>query len=251
VRGFRVLSDLSIDLGDRLRVFGAGVDARLEGRLALRGRLPDAPRLTGTVRIAQGTWSGFGQKLEIERGQLVFSGPVDNPAIDIVAYRRYLPVEAGVSLSGTARQPKVTLVSKPDVPEQEKLSWLVLGTGTDTARNNNQTAALAAAGALLAGPNSGLPGPGLIQSFGLDVVSIRTGQVGSTGEGGSASTSAQDSIVTLGKRLTDRLFVSYEQSVRGLQNIVRLQYEISERLSARIKAGTENAVNLVWTYRYD
>lgn len=249
-RGFRVVSDVTIDLGEAFRVFGAGLEARLEGPLTLRGRLPEAPRLTGTVRIAQGTYTGFGQKLEIERGELVFSGPVDNPAIDIVAYRRFLPVEAGVSLTGTARQPKVTLVSKPDVPEQEKLSWLVLGTGSDTARSNNQTAALAAAGALLAGPE-GSRGPGLVQSVGLDVVSVRTGQLGSTGEGGSASTSAQDSIVTLGKRLTDRLFVSYEQSVRGLQNLVRLQYEITERLSARVKAGTGNAFNLVWTWRYD
>ena len=250
-KGFRVQSTLAIDLGDRFRVFGAGVDARLEGQLRLQGRLPDAPRLTGTVRIAQGTYTGFGQKLEIERGDLVFSGPVDNPAIDIVAYRRYLPVEAGVSLTGTARQPKVTLVSRPEVSEPEKLSWLVLGTGSDTARSSNQSAALAAAGLLLAGVSPASTGPGLVQRLGLDVVSIRSGPVGSTGEAGSAAASAQDSIVTLGKRLTERLFVSYEQSVRGLQNLVRLQYEISERLSARLKAGTENAINLVWTWRYD
>ena len=55
----------------------------------LRRTLPDAPRLTGTVRIVQGTWTGFGQKLEIERGTLVFSGPVDNPALD-TAIAEYL-----------------------------------------------------------------------------------------------------------------------------------------------------------------
>jgi len=251
-KGFRILSNMEIDLGEKFRVFGAGVDARLEGRLVLRGRLPDAPRLTGTVKIVQGTWTGFGQKLEIERGTLVFSGPVDNPALDIVAYRRYLPVEAGVSVSGTARVPKLALVSKPDVPEAEKLSWLVLGTGSDNSRTGAQTVALqAAAASILASADSNAKMPSLAQTFGLDVVAIRTGQVGSTGESGSASTSAQDSIVTLGKRLTDRLFVSYEQSLRGLQNLVRLQYEITGRLSLRGSAGTRNAVDLLWQYRYD
>ena len=251
-RGFRIRSNVEIDLGDRLRVFGAGFEARLEGRLVLRGRLPDAPRLTGTVRIAQGTWTGFGQKLEIERGTLVFTGPVDNPAIDVVAYRRYLPVEAGVSLTGTARVPKLALVSRPDVPEPEKLSWLVLGTGTDTSRSGAQTVALqAAAATLLASGDPNAKMPSLASTFGLDVVSIRTGQVGNTGESGSASTSAQDSIVTLGKRITERLFVSYEQSLRGLQNLLRLQYEITERLSVRGSAGTRTAVDLLWQFRYD
>jgi translocation and assembly module TamB len=254
-RGFRIASDLEIDLGERLRVFGAGVDARLEGRLALRGRLPDAPRLFGTVRIVQGTYTGFGQRLEIDRGNLVFSGPVDNPAIDITAYRRFLPVEAGVALTGTARQPRLALISRPDVPDPEKLSWLVLGVGGDASRSGGQGAALqAAAASLLASTDPNFNPGGFASNFGLDVISVRTGQVGGSGgigAGGTASTSAQDSIVTLGKRLTERLFVSYEQSLRGLQNLLRLQYQVSERLSARLRVGTENAAELLWTYRYD
>ena len=251
-RGFRIQSNLQIDLGDRFKVWGAGVDARLAGQLTLRGRLPDAPRLTGTVRIVQGTYTGFGQKLEIEQGTLVFSGPVDNPAIDVVAYRRYLPVEAGVALSGTARAPRLTLVSKPDVPEQDKLSWLVLGVGADTARSGGQSAALqAAAATILASTDPNRASPGIASSFGLDVLSIRSGPSGSTGSTSSSAANAQDTVVTLGKRLSQRLFVSYEQSLRGLENLVRLQYEITERLSARLRAGTQNAVDLLWIYRYD
>lgn len=251
-RGFAVLADLAIDLGDRLRVFGAGLDARLAGRLQLTGRIPDAPRLAGTVRIVEGSYTAFGRKLEIERGTLVFSGPVDNPAIDIAAYRRFLPVEAGVQLTGTARVPQLALVSKPDVPEADKLSWLVLGTAADASRSGAESAALqAAAATLFARGNPNAPAPDFARTFGLDVLSIRTGQAGTTGEGGAATNSAQDSIVTLGKRLTDRLFISYEQSLRGLQNLVRLQYEITERLSARARAGTSNGLDLLWTLRYD
>jgi translocation and assembly module TamB len=204
------------------------------------------------VRVVQGTYTGFGQKLEIERGTLVFSGPVDNPAIDIAAYRRYLPVEAGVALTGTARTPRIALVSKPDVPDPDKLSWLVLGVGSDTARSGGESAALqTAAATLLAAADPNASGPGFASTFGLDVLSIRTSQVGSSGDTGSTAASAQDSIVTLGKRMTERLFVSYEQSLRGLQNLLRLQYEITERLQVRTRVGSQNAVDLLWTYRYD
>jgi translocation and assembly module TamB len=231
-RGFRILSDLQIDLGDRLRVFGAGLEARLAGQLTLRGRLPDAPRLDGTVRIVQGMYTGFGQKLEIERGTLVFSGAV----------------EAGVAITGTAQVPKLTLVSKPDVPEQDKLSWLVLGVPADSA--GSQGAALGAAAALIASSDPRAPSFNVASTVGLDVLSIRSGQTGGLGSSSAASL-AQDSIVTLGKRLTDRLFVSYEQSLRGLQNLFRLQYEITERFSIRARVGTSNAIDLLWTKRYD
>jgi translocation and assembly module TamB len=252
--GFRILSDLEIDLGDRFRVFGSGVEARLAGAVTLSGELPNDPRLNGTVRVVQGTYTGFGQKLQIERGTLVFNGPVDNPAIDIVAYRRYLPVEAGVALTGTANTPRLDLVSRPDVPEADKLSWLVLGIGSETARTGGEAAALqAAAATVLAASDSPFARRGgLAGTFGLDVLSIRTEQAGASGaQGADSSTSAQDSIVTLGKRLSDRLFVSYEQSVRGVQNLLRLQYEITDRLSVRLKTGTDSSVDLLWTYRYD
>ena len=247
-RGFRIQSNMQIDLGDAFRVFGAGLNARLTGLLELRGRLPDAPRLTGTVRIAEGTYTGFGQNLEIERGTLVFSGPIDNPALDITAYRRFLPVEAGVALTGTARTPRLTLVSKPDVPEADKLSWLVLGMASDPSRGGQDAAMQAAAILLESAGNPNASTPSIASTVGLDVLSVRSSQVGS---GGSGSTSVQDTVVTLGKRLTRSLFVSYEQSLRGLQNLFRLQYEVTERLSVRARVGTENAVDLVWTRRYD
>jgi len=247
-RGFRIQSNMQIDLGDAFKVFGAGLNARLTGLLELRGRLPDAPRLTGTVRIAEGTYTGFGQNLEIERGTLVFSGAIDNPALDITAYRRFLPVEAGVALTGTARTPRLTLVSKPDVPEADKLSWLVLGMASDPSRGGQDAALQAAAILLESAGNPNASTPSIASTVGLDVLSVRSSQVGS---GGSGSTSVQDTVVTLGKRLTRSLFVSYEQSLRGLQNLFRLQYEVTERLSVRARVGTENAVDLVWTRRYD
>jgi translocation and assembly module TamB len=253
-RGFRVRANLTIDLGDNLRVFGNGLDSRLAGQLTLSGQVPDAMRLNGTVRTVGGTFTGFGQRLEIETGRLVFSGPVDDPAIEIVAYRRFLPVEAGVKLTGTARQPRLSLVSRPDVPDADKLSWLVLGTGADTARGGGETAALqAAAATLLATADPSLSSAGFASTLGFDVLSIRTGQVGAVGDASSssASQSAQDTVVTVGKRLTDRLLVTYEQSLRGLQNLLRLQYEVSERLLTRVGVGTRNTVDVLWTHRYD
>jgi translocation and assembly module TamB len=248
--GFRVVSDLQIDLGDRLRVFGSGLDAQLRGELRLTGRLPEAPKLHGTVRTRSGTYRGLGQVLQIERGTLVFSGDIEDPAIDLLAWRRFQPVEAGVSLAGTARRPLLTLVSRPDVPEPDKLSWLVLGTAFDASRTGQNAALQAAAALLVSGADARSPLRGLVSGLGLDVLTVRTSTAGA-GDTATSGTFAQDSIITLGKRLTDRIFLSYEQSLRGLQNLFRLQYQITDRLTVRARAGSDQSLDLIWSRRYD
>ncbi|MFZ9405606.1 MAG: translocation/assembly module TamB domain-containing protein [Burkholderiaceae bacterium] len=243
-------AELQVDLGETLRVYGAGLETRLAGQVRLSGRLPDAVRVEGTVRTRAGTWKGFGQDLQIERGTLVFSGDLEDPAIDIVAWRRYQPVEAGVELAGTARRPVLTLVSRPEVPDPDKLSWLVLGTAFDTTRGGQNAALQTAAAVLVAGTDAASPIRSLASNFGLDLLTLRTAPAGASDAGASGSF-AQDSIVTLGKRLSERLFLSYEQSLRGLQNLVRLQYQISDRLNLRARAGSQTGVDLIWSRRYD
>jgi translocation and assembly module TamB len=249
-RGLRVQSDLQIDLGEQLRVHGAGLETRLVGQLRLSGQLPDAVRVEGRVQTRAGVWRGFGQDLQIERGTLVFTGELEDPAIDVVAWRRYQPVEAGVELSGTARRPLLTLVSRPEVPDPDKLSWLVLGTAFDTTRGGQNAALQAAAAVLVAGTDAASPIRNIASNFGLDLLTLRTAPAGAS-DAGAAGSFAQDSIVTLGKRLTERLFLSYEQSLRGLQNLFRLQYQINERLNVRARAGSQTGVDLIWSRRYD
>src|SRR5690606_2924863 len=146
--------------------------------LELRGTLPANPLAYGTVRVAEGTYSAYGQQLQITRGRVVFDGPIDNPVLDIVAMRTGLPVEAGVAVTGTVLSPRVRLVSNPEVPDAEKLSWLVLGVGFDDARSGAQMAALRAAAASLMGSSGEGASGGLAQSLGLDVLTIRSATAG-------------------------------------------------------------------------
>ena len=104
----------------------------------------------GTIRAVAGTYYAFGQRLDIDRGQLLFDGPANNPALDVVALRKNLAVEAGIELTGTVKVPRVRLVSNPPVPDNEKLSWLLTGQGLDRA-NRADLAALSAASASLLG----------------------------------------------------------------------------------------------------
>jgi translocation and assembly module TamB len=261
----RLSAELEVDLGQKLRVVGGGVDARLEGLLSLKGTLPQQPRAVGLVTVKEGTYLAYGQKLEVSRGILRFQGEFDNPSLDLVAVRRFLPVEPGVQVTGTALSPRIKLTSTPDVSDAEKLSWLVLGTGIDDARTGTQTLALQQAAFSLLGNEEGGLSSSIAKVFGLDVLTLGTarsaapsevigrglGPLGTNPSQAASNATVQQNVLTIGKRLSSRVFVSYEQGLRGVWNLLRIQYDISNRLSLRAQTGTENAIDLLLFHWFD
>ncbi len=99
--------DLEVALGRDFRFSGEGLETRLAGNLKIATAANGTLSTRGTIRAVDGSYFVFGQKLIIDRGRLIFDGPADNPALDIVALRKNLAVEAGVEVSGTVRTPRV------------------------------------------------------------------------------------------------------------------------------------------------
>jgi len=244
----RVEPDVSVDLdlGSQFDVRGRGLQTRLSGQLTVRSTpAVPTPRVLGEVRAVNGTYRAYGQQLAIETGVLRFTGPYDDPTLDIVAIRpqaRDATQRVGVQISGTAQVPRVRLISTPELPDSEKLAWLVLGrpaSGAGAEAAVLQQAALA----LLAG-NDGALGGGLAGALGLDELSYR-------GEGTGADGATTTGAVTLGKRLSNQLYVSYERSLAGAMGTVSIFYDISRLLTLRARAGEENALDLIFTVQYD
>ena len=178
VRDLPLVLDLEVALGRDFRFSGEGLDTRLAGRVHVTTTPAGTLAAKGTIRAVAGTYDAFGQRLVIDRGRLLFDGPVDNPALDVVALRKNLAVEAGVELTGTVKVPRVRLVSNPPVPDGEKLSWLLTGQGLDRA-SRNDLAVLGAASASLLGQNKKPITTQIANTVGLDDISVRdTGGVG-------------------------------------------------------------------------
>jgi translocation and assembly module TamB len=230
---------VQLDLGERLRLRGRGLDTRLTGRLAItapKGRLA----LNGTVRAADGQYAAYGQKLEIKRGVVAFSGELENPRLDILAERPNLDVEVGVQVEGTAQAPRVRLVSKPEMADYDKLSWLLLGRASDGLGSNDTALLQRAALAILAGEDQGLDAQ-LLSRIGLDEFSLRQVDSGDV----------RETVVTLGKQLSRRWFVGYERSVNDTTGNWQLIYRAAQRFTLRAQSGDDNSLDAIWTWRWN
>lgn len=239
---FSPLIDILIDLGDNFRFRGAGADILLAGQLGIKSE-PLAPmRATGTVRVVDGTYEAFGRKLDIERGIINFNGPVDNPNINIRALRRNQEVEAGVEVTGTVRLPRVRLVSEPNVPDEDKLSWLMFGYGAESAGSGQQRQLSGGAlGGAALGMIGGKAGKNVVSHFGIDEFSI----------GPSTAGLNDQQVVSIGKSVTDKISVGYEQSLTSASNVVKLTYAISRRWSLIAKGGSINGLSVLFNRRFN
>ncbi|MCL2590169.1 MAG: translocation/assembly module TamB domain-containing protein [Betaproteobacteria bacterium] len=255
--GIAIAGNISVDLGRALYLSAFGVDTRLVGKLDVGLRPFELPRVLGVIRTVGGTWRGYGQHLKVERGVITFQGEAANPAINIAAMRRGLEVEAGVMITGDARRPQVKLVSEPAVPEHEKLSWLILGRAPD-AGGRDMALLLPAAQALFGSSGGGMT-EDIGNKLGFDTFTIGQGELNSMRRnatskvvgGGSridAGPTTESEVVTIGKRLTNDLSLSFEQSLGGAESLVKLTYQFSRELSLIARGGTDNALDLYFTY---
>ncbi len=235
---------MTVDLGNRFYLKGKGLDTRLEGNIQVVSAQDNRLRIFGTINTVNGTYSAFGQKLMIAKGEVMFSGPVENPTLNILAVRRFPQTEdvteVGVSIRGSAQSPRVRLVSTPEVSDTEKLSWLVLGDSGGERGDNQQRALIAtAAAALLSTEQSGGLPSQLASTIGLDDIDI------------SSSSELDETVLSLTKRISSRLYLSYEQGLTGAISLIKLRYIISRHLSLVGQTGTITAVDLFYDWRFD
>jgi len=234
--------DLNVDLelGSNLTIAMHGLEGKLGGRVNLATTKDGELRAYGRLQTLNATFYAYGQKLQVDPGIVIFDGPLDNPALQITAWRRNQAVEAGVQISGTVRAPRVQLVSQPAVSEGERLSWLVLGRAPTDATKADLGLLQAAAGALLARGDSMPLDRRIARSFGLDEISFR------------GSGEVQDRVLAVGKRFSDKLYLSYEQGIGTVtSSLVKLDYALSRRWSARIETGTSTGGGIFYRFSWD
>ncbi len=232
-----VAIDLRVTLGEGLRIKGRGLDAGLRGELRVTapgGRLA----VVGTVRAENGTYAAYGQKLTIDRGLIAFSGPVENPRLDIEATRPNLDVRVGVAVTGSAANPRVRLFSEPELSEIDKLSWLVMGRASDGLGRTDTALLQRAALALLAGEGGG-PTDAITKALGLDEISVRQ----TDGE-------VRETVIALGKQLSKRWYVGYERGLNATTGSFQLIYRVAQRFTLRAQTGDDNSLDVIWTWRW-
>lgn len=241
---------LDVDLGPRFYLTGYGVNSGLIGQLTIH-MIDGQLTALGALNTRGGAVEMYGQRLQLRRGTITFQGDIANPILDIQALRTGLSVEAGVKVGGTARKPKIDLISVPDVSELEKLSWLLFGHGPD--EGGGDLAFLVSVGSSFLGD-----GEPFYRKFGIDELSVRSGELGGAGSilpANSVASSLESDIndaerrfIQASKTLSSDITVSVRQALSDTGTVGRATYKLTRRLTAELSVGTVSGLALIYRW---
>jgi translocation and assembly module TamB len=232
---FVVHSEVRIAMGDDVRVDAFGLQGRILGGVGTTTQTGETPIGRGELSVDEGRYEALGQKLEINRGRLLFdASPLDDPGLDIEARRRIETTTVGLNVRGTLQEPRLTFFSDPSMPQSQIVSYLLTGktidsmTGSDASSVNSARDSLAMQG-------GGFLASQLGRRIGLEEVGVES-TVDSAGQANTA--------LVLGKFLSPRLFVSYGISLTEAMNTLKLRYTISDKWVFKTEAGEEQSADL-------
>lgn len=126
--------EVAVNLGDNIIVGMGNFLVTLEGGVEVLKDYHNPIGAKGVVAVEGGDLSIYGQRLTLDKGQVLFSGGViTNPSLDVQASRRVVvdrserQASVGVRVTGTVKRPRIRLFSTPAMDDLEVASYLFLG----------------------------------------------------------------------------------------------------------------------------
>ena len=234
--------DVSISVPSTLRIENRAIQLEATANLDLRGTY-DRPVLVGRAEIVRGYASFEGRRYQVTRGSIDFNNPTRiDPFIDIETETRIrVPDQTyrvNVRAVGTMNRLSVEFSSDPPLAEVEVAGLLFgdLAPGQDVEFRQyasvtpQQQLLQERATRALTGTLSAQVGRVVEQTFGVDTFQLTPSLVDPNAQSSRLDPAAR---LTIGKRLSDRVYLTYSRSLSSStrDQIILLEYDQTDRFS--------------------
>lgn len=230
---YPLYADIRVNLSEQISVSAFGFEGNLAGSLRLIEQPNRALTASGSVRVTEGFYELYGQRLEIDRGSLIYNGgSVDNPGLDLRVVRAKENimstenVTVGAQITGTLTEPDFQMFSTPAMPDSEVLSYLILGRGSGTTSGSGDNMQLQAL-IMLGSKGTEVIGQPLQEIFGLDEFGI------------DSTMNPQDTSFYIGKYLSPKLYVKYGVGLFENTNTFLIRYFLTDNILIESTASGE------------
>lgn len=240
-------ADIGIDLGDDINFRGFGAVIPLAGALNITQSGQGVMRAKGVVQVSRRTnIDAFGQKLELNYGQVRFNGDVMKPNISIEAVKVIDDNTIGVRVKGSTESPNITVFNNAGLTQQQAMNALVTGrinNGSATQISEQGFKSQVTNNLAAAGLNFGLSGTRNItnqigQAFGLQSLTVE------------ASGNSEDTNVNVTGYVSPDLYIRYGVGVFNAQNSLSIRYQLTRRVYVEATSAAENVVDVVYSWQF-
>lgn len=262
--------NLQFVLGDHVHLNYQELKTKLKGRLAISQVPHYQPTASGIIHLINGEYHAYGTTLTIEDGRVIYTGgSLSNPGLSIQAtkslntvsmeggntqfgnadlhpiYAGNQTLTVGLKINGTLSQPSIVLFSSPaGLSQNDILSYLLTGYPQSGVGQSNL--AFLGASSLLK-LNNGKKSKALTEKLN-QLTKHADVNVGSTQVyNPETNTTSTTTTVSVGKKLSKDLYLSYRMGLFAPVSILNLKYQLNKHFAIQSEASSmENAVDLMY-----
>ncbi|STW80748.1 Family of uncharacterised function (DUF490) [Klebsiella michiganensis] len=237
--GIPINSNLTIHVGNNVRLDAFGLKARLTGDLKV-AQDKQGLGLNGQINIPEGRFHAYGQDLIVRKGELLFSGPPDQPLLNIEAIRNPDATEddviAGVRRDRLGRSAESGDFLRSGDVAAGALSYLLRGQGLGSGQSDSaaMTSMLIGMGVAQSGQVVGKIG----ETFGVSNLALDTEGVGDSSQ-----------VVVSGYVLPG-LQVKYGVGIFDSLATLTLRYRLMPKLYMEAVSGVDQALDLLYQFEF-
>ncbi|WP_236840113.1 translocation/assembly module TamB domain-containing protein [Blochmannia endosymbiont of Camponotus nipponensis] len=236
-----VSSDINVRLGNDVHFNGFGLRMKLRGNLGIRYN-NNHIALTGNVDIPSGHFQAYGQNLIIKKGQLLFSGAINQPYLDVEAVCDSSNIKngsvIGIRVTGIFSQLKIeTFSNSLSFSPQEVISYLFdRNNNVVTSNTDANLATSLLIGASIKSSEKLINKIGKV--FGVQELTLNTQDFGIA------------SWVALSGYIAPGLQIKYGVSIFDLLTIITARYCLCSQLYLEVTSGSNQAIDVLYKFAF-
>jgi hypothetical protein len=260
-----IATDLTLDLGDNTKFYGFGLTSYITGKLHIQNQPLKIALANGKLYFKGGMYTAYGKHFSITNDSNISynNTPITSPDLFITAHYKIpaalslsmaAPTMLGVSILGKLQDPKLTLISNPNLSQGDILSYIILGQPINDSTNSNGSDELSKA-ALFFVVNGG--SDVVLQDL-KDKLGITDLSVGNINNDyilnsqlqqiSNQGTGQNNTAIFVGKALTPSFYVSYGIGVFSGEQEFNARYTLTKNWSVRTDhTSIDTGADLVYT----
>ncbi|URJ23144.1 translocation/assembly module TamB domain-containing protein [Blochmannia endosymbiont of Camponotus sp. C-003] len=234
-------SNINVCLGNDVNFNGLGLRAKLRGNLEIEYN-NNHLALTGHIDIPSGFFQAYGQNLMIQKGQLLFSGAINQPYIDIEAICDPSSIKegsiVGTRITGTFSQPKIEILSNSLSLSSKEITSYLLGDSKNAIIFNTDTNIVTSLliGASVRNSEKFINKIGKV--FGVQGLTLNTQDIGTA------------PLVALSGYIAPGFQINYGIGIFDLLTTITARYHLCSQLYLEVTSGSnQQAIDLL--YKFD
>ncbi len=235
-RGPPIELDIDLSAPRRLFVRSNNLDVELSVDAHIGGTVREV-EVTGEANVVRGDADLAGRRFVFDSGRAVFDGDPLEADLNFTATRETSDLTAIINVTGTPREPRITLESRPPLPQDEILAQVLFGRSA-TDLSALEAAQLASALASMTG-GGGFDALGSLRS-GLGLDRLAVGQ-----------SSSGDPTVSGGRYLTDDVYLELSTGTRG-EAAAQVEWQALNDFAIISRFGSTNqtSISVRWRKSY-